>query len=300
MKKIAIFSLLALTLTVVSARPPVEGDVLDSNDFVFGVDFSESLTTRTDGTSVLYLSNTPGINGQYIPISSYIKGDNIVQNNLMLNLNFRYGLFGYFEFFANGNGYYQFSSLREEDALTKKMDFANANIGLMATLYKGDTFRVILGDNSDVISNVAFDNSNSHMNYFKGHTFFLNLVSRSDAGDKFFSCLTQIYYRMNMTQTYQDLSFKNGDEYGVSALFQFSRNNTLGYIGLKAGFKDSDILNGSRLHSHHFSGLGTGITVGVKHDFGEHFGAKISVNYMNYAIDYNSSDANVTLGFYIK
>lgn len=300
MKKIAIFSLLALTLTAVYARPPIEGDVLDGNDFVFGVDVSESLTSRVDGTSIPYLSNFSNFNGQYVPISSHIKGNDIDQNNIMLNVNFRYGLFDYFEFFANGNGYYQFSSTSEEDALTKTIDFANANIGLMATLYKGDTFRVILGDNSDVVSNAIFDNSHSHMDYFKGHTFFLNLISRSDIGQGFFSGLMQWYYRMNMTQTYQDWSFKNGDEYGVSALFQFAQNNTLGYIGLKVGFKDSDILDGSRLHKHYFGGLGTGITVGMKHDFNEHFGAKVSVNYMNYAIDYNSSDANVTIGFYVK
>ncbi|MDO7253769.1 hypothetical protein [Helicobacter cappadocius] len=300
MKNIYFLFILALALNVVSARPPIEGDVLDGNDFVLDVDISNSLTNRLGNTSAPYLSDISGINGQYIPIPSYVKSEDIVQNNVMLNLNFRYGLFNYFEFFANGNGYYQFSSSRDEGGLTKKINFANANIGLMATLYKSDTFRLIIGDNSDIIDNAIFNNSDSHINYFKGHTFFINLVSSAGNENIFFTSVTQLYYRLNMTQAYNDMSFKNGDEYGASAFLYFGQNNTLGFVGLKGTIRDSDTIDGLRLKNNHFNGFGTGITIGVKHDFNDHFGAKFSVNYMNYAIDYNSSDASITVGFYIK
>ncbi|MDO7253335.1 hypothetical protein [Helicobacter cappadocius] len=319
MKKLAIFSLLALTLSVSFARPPVEGDVLDSNNFVVGVDASLNGVYRKNNPSTPYLYGK--IDGQYITYPTFASNSkqNSGQIDVDINLNARYGILDYFEIYANANGYYQnsnvdndFYSSKDISSKSNIINFGNANIGLMATLYKGETFRVIIGDNSDIISNMAFYDFNSQMNYFGGHTFFLNLITQKVDADKFASFTSQFYYRLNLTQKYKssladapDFKFKNGDEAGVRFLWQFGKENSLGFIGGNVAFRAADRLDGNKpemvlYNGQDYSSIGVGFSLGGKKDINDHLGYKISVDFMSYALDYNTSTVGINFGLYFK
>ncbi|PAF54014.1 hypothetical protein BKH42_03345 [Helicobacter sp. 13S00482-2] len=321
MKKVALFSLLAFTLTVVSARPPIEGDVLDGNDFVFGIDVSADTIARKGGYSTPYLQGK--IDGQYITYSTFSKNknNNSSQFDATLNLNARYGLFDYFEIFANANGYYQYSDIDTGSPIYKDfnpkaniVNFGGANIGLMATLYKGESFHVVIGDNSDIITNTMFADFKSQMKYFGGHTFFINFVEQYKAdGEKFASFTSQFYYRLNLNQKYKFSSddgemnhkFKAGDEAGVRFLWQVAKENSLMFIGANVAFRASDRRDGEKLpmvlfSGQDYNGMGVGFSVGTKRDINAHLGYKIAFNYMNYSLDYNSNTAGLTFGLYFK
>lgn len=323
MRKLTALSLLAFTLSVSFGRPPVEGDVLDGNNFVFGIDASASQILRKDSFGTPYLYGG-GMDGQYITYPTFPRNDklNSDQIDVNLNLNARYGILDYFEIYANANGYYQYSNIDSDVYAAKKIDakasminFSNANIGLMATLYKGESFHMVIGDNSDIISNMIFGDFKSQMNYFGGHTFFLNLIRQKVDGDKFSSFTAQFYYRLNLTQKYTskgedgdedfNLKFKNGDEVGVKLMWQTGRDDYLGFISLNVANRAADRFNGNRadmvlFNGQDYSGLGLGFSIGGKKDINAHMGYKIAFDFMNYSLDYNASTVGINFGLYFK
>lgn len=321
MKKLAIFSLLALTLSVSFARPPVEGDVLDGNEFVFGIDASVNQILRKNSRATPYLYGK--MDGQYITYPTFPKNDklNSGQFDVNLNLNARYGILDYFEIYANANGYYQ-NSNTDRDVYAEKgvndrtniVNFSNANIGLMATLYKGESFHMIIGDNSDIVSgSLLLDDTKLYMNYFGGHTFFLNFIRQKIDGDRFSSFTAQLYYRLNLTQKYKakcgsddcSFKFKNGDEAGVRLMWQTGRENYLGFISLNVSSRAADRIDGDKFpmvlyNGQDYSGLGLGFSVGGKRDINAHMGYKVSFDFMNYSLDYNASTVGINFGLYFK
>lgn len=318
MKKLAALSLLAFTLSTSFARPPVEGDVLDGNDFVFGIDASANQVLRKNSFGTPYLYGGK-MDGQYITYPTFPVNDklNSSQIDVNLNLNARYGILDYFEIYANANGYYQYSTTDSDyytsygiGDKTNTVNFSNANIGLMATLYKGESFHMVIGDNSDIISNMTFGDFKSQMNYFGGHTFFLNLIRQKVDGDKFSSLTTQFYYRLNLNQKYKngdnEVKFKNGDEAGARLMLQAGRDNYLGFISLNVSFRASDRVNGDKkpdmvlFNGQDYQGMGLGFSVGGKKDINAHIGYKFSVDFMNYSLDYNASTVGLNLGLYFK
>lgn len=307
-KLVALCFLLVCCLSPLSASPDIEGDVLDSNQFLLGINASASQLGKKGAVGIPYLSsqNISSMRGQYnqIPYYAKDKGDKSEANSLNVNLgvDLRYGILGYLEFFANANGYYQasFPNRNDNDAL-HNVNFTNASIGLMATLYKGERFHFAIGDNSDVVSNTVFNNSDTSMNYFKGHTFFLNLVSSLGGNESKYNGAMHLYYRLNLTQKYKDMSLRNGDEFGAKILWQFSNKNDLGFIGTNIVFyTQADEINGTKLVDGRNYGVGLGFTVGFKRDITEHFGLKFSADLMSYAIDRNSFYWGLGLGIYFK
>lgn len=317
MKKITALSLLAFTLSVSFAKPPIEGDVLDGNDFVFGINASANQVLRKDSFATPYLYGG-GMDGQYITYPTFPTNDKLNSNQIdvNLNLNARYGILDYFEIYANANGYYQYSNIDSDlyasrgfDAKTNMVNFSNANIGLMATLYKGESFHMVIGDNSDIINNMTFGDFKPQMNYFGGHTFFLNLIRQKVDGNKFASFTGQFYYRLNLTQKYKDgddeVKFKNGDEFGVRLMFQTGKDDSLGFISLNVSNRAADRLNGDKFpmvlfNGQDYSGLGLGFSIGGKKDINAHIGYKVSLDLMNYSLDYNASTVGLNLGLYFK
>lgn len=317
MKKLTALSLLAFTLSVSFAKPPVEGDVLDGNDFVFGINASANQILRKGSFATPYLYGG-GMDGQYITYPTFPVNDknNSNQIDVNLNLNARYGILDYFEIYANANGYYQYSDIdkdlyasRNTTAKTNMVNFSNANIGLMATLYKGESFHLVIGDNSDIISNITFIDFKSQMNYFGGHTFFLNLIRQKVDGNKFVSFTGQLYYRLNLNQKYKDgddeIKFKNGDEVGVRLMWQTIKDDYLGFISLNVSNRAADRMDGDKFpmvlfNGQDYSGLGLGFSVGGKKDINAHMGYKVSVDFMNYSLDYNASTVGINFGLYFK
>lgn len=323
MKKITALSLLAFTLSVSFAKPPIEGDVLDGNDFVFGINASANQILRKDSPATPYLYGG-GMDGQYITYPTFPTNDKLNSNQIdvNLNLNARYGILDYFEIYANANGYYQYSNIDSDVYAAKRIDdktntvnFSNANIGLMATLYKGESFHMVIGDNSDIISNITVNTSKEQMNYFGGHTFFLNFIRQKVDGNKFASFTGQLYYRLNLTQKYKiegekpdddySFKFKNGDEFGARLMWQFGKDDYLAFIGLNVSERAADRVNGDKLdmvlfNGTDYSGLGLGFSIGGKKDINAHMGYKVSVDFMNYSLDYNASTVGLNLGLYFK
>lgn len=302
MKKLAIVCSLTLFFSFLSATPPIEGDVLGSNEFVAGVDVSLGGLSRMDA-SAPFLYGGQNINGIYAPYSAYLKKDQddsyVKQAISKVELNLRYGILNYIEIFGNANGYFQRSASADKNKdsdSTQKFDFANANVGILATLYKGDTFHILIGDNSDIVSNAVFNHSDSHLNYFKGHTFMFNLVKQEESS----SYIAQVYYRLNLTQKYKDSSFKNGDEFGIRFLAQRGKEDRLMFFGWNLNSKDSDTINGKRLSNHHYESYGLGVTFGGKRDFNNHFGMKLSFDAMAYSLTSNTFSTMLNIGFYFK
>lgn len=309
-KLIVLCSLLVWCVSPLSAAPDVEGDVLDSNQFLLGINASVLQLGKKGAVGIPYLSSrdVSSMRGQYIQIPYYAKdtSDKSEVNafNVNLGVDLRYGILGYLEVFANANGYYQASfpnrNSNDNDML-HNVNFTNASIGLMATLYKGERFHFTIGDNSDVVSNTLFNNSDTSMSYFKGHTFFLNLVSSLAGEHSQYNGAVHLYYRLNLTQKYKDFSLRNGDEIGVKALWQFSNKNHLGFIGTNVVlYTQSDEINGVKLVNGKNYGVGLGFTTGFKKDITEHFGLKFSADIMSYAMDRNSFYWGLGLGIYFK
>lgn len=323
MKKLTALSLLAFTLSVSFAKPPVEGDVLDGNDFVFGINASANQVLRKDNPSTPYLYGG-GMDGQYITYPTFLTNDKLNSNQIdvNLNLNARYGILDYFEIYANANGYYQYSDIDKDvytakgiDDKTNTVNFSNANIGLMATLYKGEKAHIVIGDNSDIITNSSINTSKEQMNYFGGHTFFLNLIAQKVDGNKFSSFTAQFYYRLNLTQKYKvtgekpdddySFKFKNGDEVGARLMWQAGRDDYLGFISLNVSNRAADRVDGDKFpmvlfNGQDYSGLGLGFSIGGKKDINAHMGYKVSLDLMNYSLDYNASTVGLNLGLYFK
>lgn len=302
MKKLAIVCSLTLFFSFLSATPPIEGDVLGSNEFVAGVDVSLGALGRMDASAPFLYGGT-NINGIYAPYSAYLKKDQddsyVKQVISKVGLNLRYGILNYIEIFGNANGYFQHSASADKNKdsdFTNKFDFANANVGILATLYKGDTFHILIGDNSDIVSNAVFNHSDYHLNYFKGHTFMFNLVRQEESS----SYVAQVYYRLNLTQKYKDSSFKNGDEFGIKFLSQHGKEDRLIFFGWNLNSKDSDTINGKRLSKYHYESYGLGVTFGGKRDFNNHFGMKLSFDAMVYSLTSNGFSTMLNIGFYFK
>lgn len=285
---------------VAHATPPIEGDVLESNNFTFGVDVSVMALNRVEDTAVPFAYRN-SINPQYIPLPSYQK-DNPKTSQVFFNadINARYGILDRLEISANANGYYQHNAAKSDDNVAGSFAFNSANIGLMGKIYQSETYKFIIGDNSDIISNSLFENTNTHMNFFKGHTLFFNIVKEKKKDDKFVSAITQIYYRLNLTQNYKDMSFRNGDEVGVRLLLQMNNGNHMSFLGLGYSQKDSDTLNHIRLHKNGFESYSVGIEGGGKYDFNEHFGFKYGIEIMTQAFNSNVIAYNGTIGIYFK
>lgn len=316
MKKIAIFSLLALSLNFALAddnnvkssplsdyfKPVAQGDVIGSNNFSLGIDASLVGVGRGGNASAPFLYGAQNIDGQYISIPSYaLDGKSVSQMNGLLNINARYGILDYFEIYANANGYYQSSYYYSDDngSIPDKMNFAGANIGLLVTLYKGDHTRIVIGDNSDIVSNSVFNNSVSNLDFFKGHTFMINLIRQRAEGDKFAAFTLQGYYRLNLNQSYKDFNYKIGDEAGAKFLWQFGKGRNLGFIEGNLAFRDSDTINGVKV-GNPYNGIGTGFGFGWKGDTSKHLGYKVGFNYMSYALNYNAASYGLTFGVYFK
>ncbi|PAF42017.1 hypothetical protein [Helicobacter sp. 11S03491-1] len=303
MKKLLAFvSFLTCMLGLAQATPPMEGDVLESNQAVLGVDITGMGIYRKDGLGAPMLYGNPLGNGQFISLPTYSK-DKLRSNQLdaLLNVNIRYGILDYLEIFGNANGYFQSSDSRYTDTHINEMNFAGANIGAMLTLYKGENFRVVIGDNSDIINNAIFDDNSSSVNFFKGHTFMLNLIRRITQDDKTSSFTGQLYYRLNLTQKHKDVSFRNGDEAGFRYLWQVAKGNKLGYFGANIALRSSDAINGVYTgHKNNFDGIGTGFSTGMKYDINNHLGYKLDFNFMTYGLDYNAAYAGITFGIYFK
>ncbi|PAF52145.1 hypothetical protein [Helicobacter sp. 13S00477-4] len=304
MKKIStILSFLTFfSFGIAQATPPIEGDVLEGNHLVVGANISAMGIGRKDNLGAPILIGNPNINGQYISLPTYskdkIKSD---QFDALLNLNVRYGILDYVEVFGNANGYYQASNTHYTDTHINEMNFAGANIGAMLTVYKGETFRVAIGDNSDIVNNAIFDDNSSSLNFFKGHTFMLNLTRIKEADGKIGSYTAQFYYRLNLTQKHKDESFKNGDEAGVKYLWQLGKDNKMGYFGANVAFRSSDKINGVYTgHKDNFDGLGVGFSTGGKYDINSHLGYKIDFTFMAYGMEYNAVYSGITFGLYLK
>ncbi|PAF47208.1 hypothetical protein BKH41_07970 [Helicobacter sp. 12S02232-10] len=304
MKKLTIALVSALCFSVAQATPPLEGIGLDGNDFVLGADISAIATTKKDSVGAPYLYSPSMMNGQRIALPTYTKegGDSSDQINALLNINARYGFLDYFEIFGNANGYFEYTYSKYAGEEIAGARFANANIGLLVTLYKGEYARVAIGDNSDIISNVVFDRTASNMQFFKGHTFFLNSSrTKTFDGGLTLSTTGQIYYRLNLNQSYKDLTLKSGDEFGVNVLWQISKDKTLSFLRATLALRNPDAVNGTEFYKGDmFSGLGTGFSVGAKRDFNKHLGIKFSFDFMSYSFTYDAYNTGVTFGLYFK
>ncbi|PAF47585.1 hypothetical protein BKH46_03945 [Helicobacter sp. 12S02634-8] len=302
MKKLFIVLSSVLFLGVAQATPPVEGDVLDGNNFVLGADINLLQTTKRNSPNAPYLYAPSSINGQRIALPTYTQKDKAYsdQFNALLDIYARYGILDYIEVFGNASGYYQISDSRFTDKHTNAINFANANIGVMATLYKGDAFRFIIGDNSDIISNTIFADSGSNIQLFKGHTFFINLIKRKEEEGKMSSFTAQFYYRLNPKQNHADTSLKLGNEYGANFLWQFAKGKQLGYIQGTVAMRDVDKINNIALDGGYGNSVGTGFAVGGKYDLSDHLGLKYDIHFMTYGLDYNASNVGITFGMYFK
>ncbi|PAF42822.1 hypothetical protein [Helicobacter sp. 11S02596-1] len=302
MKKLTFITLLACTFNLVEAIPPVEGDVLDSNSFVLGVDTGFTAISTKNAGNIPYQYGVFNLNGQYAPLPTYQKADTTRNDRILvpININLRYGLFNYLEVFGNANASYQ-SFNPKTSTKSDVVGFNNANVGLMITLYKGDTFRLIIGDDSDIISNAVFANGKSNYGLFKGHTFFLNIIRRKEEGAKFGSFTAQLFYRLNLKQSYNsDMSFKNGDEWGFKYLWQLGKENKLGFFEGIVSWKQADRINGEKINYDGREAFGIGFGTGSKFDFNQHVGGKISFEFMSYTLERNALSAGITFGIYFK